>query len=79
LQINQLDHAISQDRQHRELPQVEVSRELGFEAGETTVRNAAKSHQINRVKSTKKLALTPIQGATRYEIALSRKDYKLED
>jgi hypothetical protein len=79
LQINQLDHAISQDRQHRELPQVEVSRELGFEAGETTVRNAANSHQINRVKSTKKLALTPIQGATRYEIALSRKDYKLED
>lgn len=32
----------------------------------------------NRVKPTKKLALTAIQDATRYEVALSRKDWTLD-
>jgi hypothetical protein len=53
------------------MPQLEVSQELGFTASATTVRNVCQELNIHRVKPTKKLALTDIQEAIRYEIALS--------
>jgi hypothetical protein len=79
LNINSLDQAISSDRKHREMPFFEVAEELDLHVSKTTIRNAVQSLHIHRVKPTKKLALTDIQEATRYEIALSRKDWTLND
>jgi hypothetical protein len=79
LDINTLDCTISSDRHHREMGQFEVAQELDLKASKSTIRTAARSHKIHRVKPTKKLGLTPIQMAERYEIALSRKDWTLDD
>ena len=79
LDINTLDAAISSDRHHREMYQFEVAQELNLKASKSTIRTVARGHKIHRVKPTKKLALTPIQEAERYEIALSRKDWTLDD
>jgi len=76
---NQLKDAIEQDRYYREMGQFDVAQELRIKASILTVRNEMKARNLNRVKPTKKLALTPIQRAIRYEIALSRKDWTLED
>ena len=59
--------------------QFEVAQELNLKASKSTIRTVARGHKIHRVKPTKKLALTPIQEAERYEIALSRKDWTLDD
>jgi hypothetical protein len=56
-----------------------VAQELDIHASETTIRIIAKELNYYRIKPTKKLALTPIQKVIRYEIALSRKDWKLDD
>jgi len=79
LDINSLDCTISSDRHHREMGQFEVAQELDLKASKSTIRTAARSHKIHQVKPTKKLSLTPIQMAERYEIALSRKDWTLDD
>ncbi len=59
--------------------QYDVAQELNLKASKSTIRTVARTHDIHRVKPTKKLALTPIQKAERYEIALSRKDWTLDD
>ena len=59
--------------------QYKVAQELGFKGSKSTIRNEMKARNVNRVKPTKKLDLTPIQQAQRYEIALSRKDWILQD
>jgi hypothetical protein len=79
LDINQLDVAIGQDRRHRDMYQFEVAKEMGLEVSKNTIRTAATSVGYHRVNPTKKLALTPIQEAIRYEIALSRKDWTMDD
>src|SRR5947207_6159998 len=74
LDINTLDTAISSDHHYREMYQFEVAQELNLKASKSTIRTVACGHKIHRVKPTKKLALTLIQEAERYEIVLSRKD-----
>jgi hypothetical protein len=76
---NQLKDAIEQDRNHREMFQFEVAQELGIKASKTTIQREMKTRRLGRVKPTKKLSLADIQKAQRYELALSRKDWKLED
>jgi hypothetical protein len=61
------------------MPQIEVSQELRFEALISTARNECRELGIYRVKPTKKLALTPIQQAIRYEIARGREHWTLTD
>jgi hypothetical protein len=78
LNVEQLDNAISQDRKHREMPQLEVAEELGLHVSKTTVRHTAREVGFYRVKPTKKLALNDIQEAIRYEIALGREHWTLE-
>jgi DDE superfamily endonuclease len=79
LQINTLDAAIGQDRHHRDMLQLDVAHELGLHASKSTVGKAALLLNYHRCKPTKKLDLTDIQMAQRYEIALSRKDWTLAD
>lgn len=79
LDINTLDAAISFDRHYREMYQFEVAQELDLKASKSTIRTITHKRKIHRVKPTKKLALTPIQEAERYEIALSKKDQTLDD
>jgi hypothetical protein len=50
-----------------------------LKAFKSTIRTAARARKIHRVKPTKKLALTPIQKAERYEIALSKKNWILKN
>lgn len=76
---NQLKDAIQQNRDYREMERHEVSEKLGMKVSKTTVRTDTKARNCNRVKSTMKLDLTDVQEAQRYEIALSRKDWTLND
>ena len=67
------------------MPDFEVAQELGIKGCKETVRLAARKLGYNRVKPTKKLALTEDQEYTRYMTAFDRKwekhwklvDYKL--
>jgi hypothetical protein len=55
--------------------ELEVAEEIDIpHASINTIRTAARSLNYHRVTPTKKLAITPIQKAQRYEITLSRKD-----
>ena len=74
IDINRLQGAIEKDRHHREMGQFEVAQELGIKASQSTIQKEIKAHYLNRVKPTKKLALTAIQEAQRYKITLSQKD-----
>ena len=76
---NRLKDGIKQDRHYREMGQYEVAQKLGIKGSISTVRREMKALNVNRVKPTKKLALTDIQKAQRYEIALSRKDWTLDN
>lgn len=58
--LNRLDVAIGQDRCYRKMPQNEVAEELDIHVSQSTIRAAAQEVGYNRVKPTKKLALTPI-------------------
>jgi hypothetical protein len=82
LNKEQLDNAINQDRHHREMLQYEVAQEIEEpfpHTSKSTIRREARALGIHRVKPTKKLSLTPIQEAIRYELALSRKDWTIDD
>jgi hypothetical protein len=52
-----------------------VGLEEGFEACRRTIETRMRKMNLYRCKPTKKLDLTDIQRAQRYEIALSRKDW----
>lgn len=76
-QIETLDTAIRESRESREMTFFEVAQQPHLDLPECsrwTVDRAAKEAGNSRVKPTKKLALTPIQEAVRYEISLSRKN-----
>lgn len=80
LDIEKLDNTIGQDRHYRELPYFEVAQQIDIpHVSKSTIRTTAAQLDYHRVKPTKKLGLTPIQRAIRYELALSRKDWKLAD
>jgi hypothetical protein len=52
-----------------------VAAKEGFEACRRTIETRMRQMNLRRCKSTKKIGLTDIQRAQRYEIALSRKDW----
>ena len=79
IEINTLNDAISADKHHRELPFFEVAQELDLHVSKSIIRQTTRALHFHRVKPTKKLALTDIQEALRYEITLSRKDWTLDD
>jgi hypothetical protein len=57
-----------------------VAREEGFfDLHRSTIKKKLRARGLRRAKSTKKLGLTDIQKAQRYEIALSRKDWGLAE
>jgi hypothetical protein len=71
---NRLKEACEQDRHHREMFQFEVAQEDELDLPtvlRTTIRKEMQKRRLHRVKPTKKLGLTDIQKAERYEIALS--------
>jgi len=76
---NRLKTACEQDRHYRDMFQFDIAQELNIKASRTTIRREIKTRRLNRVKPTKKLALTEIQRAQRYEITLSRKDWTLDN
>jgi hypothetical protein len=81
LNIEQLDNAVGQDKEHRHMVEYEIAQQIeGFpHVSKTTVRNEIHALRYHECAPTKKPALTFIQECERYEIALSRKDWTLED
>jgi hypothetical protein len=77
--INILDATINSDRHYREMQQFEIAQKLNLKTSKSTIRTIARARKIYRIKSTKKLALTPIQKTKRYKIALSRKNWTLKN
>jgi hypothetical protein len=79
---NRLKEACEQDRHHCEMFQFEVAQEDELDlpkVSHTTIQKEMQKRRLHRVKPTKKLELTDIQKAERYEIALLRKDWTLND
>ena len=74
LDINTLDQAIGSNRHHCEMYQFAVAQELDLNASKSTIHRVTHVRKIHQIKPIKKLALTPIQMAKRYKIALSRKN-----
>jgi hypothetical protein len=71
--------ACTADKASRAKRQHHVAWELGFNQVRSTIEHRMRQHGLYRVNSTKKLGLTDIQRAERYEIALSRKDWGYEE
>jgi hypothetical protein len=76
---NILKTACKQDRHHREMFQFDVAQELNIKALCTTIQREIKIQRLDRVKPTKKLALTEIQQAQQYKIVLSCKNWTLDN
>ena len=62
----------TKDREFREKRRHIIARKLGYQCFRSTIESAMKERHLNRPKPTKKLFLTEIQKAQRYELALSR-------
>jgi hypothetical protein len=67
----QIFNAYTKDKASRKKRQHHIALKEGFEVCRRTIEARMRKMNLNRVKPTKKLALTPIQRAQRYEIALS--------
>ena len=73
--IQLIFEACTANKKARAKRQHHVAYELGFNQSRWTIEKRMREHGLFRVNSTKKLGLTDIQRAERYEIALSRKDW----
>jgi hypothetical protein len=78
--IERLLEACTIDKKARRKLWIQVVCEEGFfNLHRSTIEKKLRGRGLRRCKSTKKLNLTDIQKAQRYEIALSRKDWTLDD
>ena len=66
-------------KQRKKLWHIVASEEGFFDLHRRTIEKKLRARGLRRLKSTKKLGLTDIQKAQRYEIALSRKDWGIEE
>jgi len=66
-------------KQRKKLWHVVAHEEGFFDVTRRTIETKLRERGLRRCKSTKKLGLTDIQRAQRYEIALSRKDWGLAE
>jgi hypothetical protein len=76
--LNKIFVACTLNKKQRKKLQYIVAAELGFDVCRRTIETRLRKIGLCCTKSTKKLALTDIQKAQRYEIAWSRKDWTLE-
>jgi hypothetical protein len=60
--------------QRKKLWHIVAQEEGFFDLHRRTIEKKLRARGVRRAKSTKKLGLTDIQKAQRYEVALSRKD-----
>ncbi|KAH6696479.1 hypothetical protein BKA61DRAFT_662537 [Leptodontidium sp. MPI-SDFR-AT-0119] len=70
-----LDACTLNRRQRKKLWHVVAKEEGFFDYHRRTIEKKLRERGLRRAKSTKKLSLTDIQKAQRYELALSRKDW----
>jgi hypothetical protein len=75
LECNAIFAACTASKKARKKRQHHIALEEGFEACRRTIETRMRAMNLQRCKPTKKLGLTDIQRAQRYEIALSRKDW----
>jgi hypothetical protein len=73
--LNVIFEACTIDKKSRATQQHQIADTLGFNQYCTTIETQLRKRGLYRVKSTKKLGLTDVQRAQRYEIALSRKNW----
>lgn len=66
-------------KQRKKLWHIVAKEEGFFDLHRRTIEKKLRARGLRRCKSTKKLGLTDVQKAQRYEIALSRKDWGLEE
>src|SRR5256714_3192031 len=79
-EITRLLEACTLSKKQRKKLWIQIAREEGFfDLYRRTIEKKLRERGLRRCKSTKKLDLTDIQKAERYEIALSRKDWTLDD
>jgi hypothetical protein len=77
--VNLIFKECTLNRKQRKKLQHVVAAELGFDACRRTIETRLRKAGLGRYKPTKKLNLTDLQRAQRYEIALSRKDWGLAE
>ena len=77
--LNEIFVACTLNKKQRKKLQHVVAKELGFDVCRRTIETRLRAKGLNRCKPTKKLALTDIQKAQRYEIAWSRRNWTLEE
>jgi hypothetical protein len=77
--IELLDACTLNKKQRKKLWHIVAKEEGFFNVHRRTIEKKLRERGLRRLKSTKKLGLTDIQKAQRYEIALSRKDWGLEE
>jgi hypothetical protein len=79
-QVTSLLEACTLNKKQRKKLWVQVAHEEGlFDLHQRTIEKKLRERGLKRTKPTKKLELTDIQRAQRYEIALSRKDWGLAE
>jgi hypothetical protein len=67
-----LDSCTINKKQRKKLWHIVAKKEGFFDLHKSTIKKKLRARGLRRLKSTKKLGLTDIQKAQRYEIALSR-------
>lgn len=78
-EIIKLFQACTLNKKQQKKLQHQVAAEEGFDGCRRTIETRLRKKGLQRTKSTKKLDLTPIQRAMRYEIALSREHWGLRE
>jgi hypothetical protein len=76
---NLIESCILNKKQRKKLWHLVVYEEGFWDYHRRTIEKKLRQRGLRRTKSTKKLELTDLQKAQRYEIALSRKDWGLEE
>jgi hypothetical protein len=74
-----LDSYTTNKKQRKKLWHIIAKEEGFFDLHRRMIEKKLRERGLRRCKSTKKLGLTDIQKAQRYEIALSRKDWGLKE
>jgi hypothetical protein len=77
--IDLLDSCTINKKQRKKLWYIVAKEEGFFDLHKSTIKKKLRARGLRRTKSIKKLGLTDIQKAQRYEIALSRADWTLAE
>jgi hypothetical protein len=78
-EVTKLLEACTLNKKQRKKMWHVVAKEGFFEVHRRTIEKKLRERGLRRCKSTKKLGLTEVQRAQRYKVALSRKDWGLEE